>query len=57
MAVAIGTHEVVGDPATVAAGIQEVLDAGIDGILFTFFDYDRDLTRFTQDVLPLLPRE
>jgi alkanesulfonate monooxygenase SsuD/methylene tetrahydromethanopterin reductase-like flavin-dependent oxidoreductase (luciferase family) len=57
MAVAIGTHEVIGDPEGVAAGIREVLDAGIDGILFTFFDYVRDLTRFTQDVLPLLPRE
>ena len=51
-----GGQAMVGSPDRVAAQLQALADAGIDGCLLVFPDWERDLQQFGGDVLPLLER-
>lgn len=46
---------VVGGPERMAEHVAAIADAGIDGLLMMFPDWMPDLTRFYDDVIPLLP--
>lgn len=50
----INTRTFIGTPAEVADALREVLDAGLDGLLFTVYDYRSDLYRLVDQVLPAL---
>lgn len=51
----MGVPVVLGSPATVAAQIDEIeRDTGIDGMLFSWPDFETGIGRFGQEVMPLL---
>ena len=50
----INTRTFIGTPRDVTAELREFLDAGLDGLLFTVYDYERDLAQLAADVLPRL---
>jgi dimethylsulfone monooxygenase len=53
----LGGHiQIVGSPEDVAEQIQQLHDAGIDGIQIGFYDYAPELDFFAKNVLPLLER-
>jgi FMNH2-dependent dimethyl sulfone monooxygenase len=53
----LGGHiQIIGSPEDVADQIQQLYDAGIDGIQIGFYDYVPDLDFFAANVLPLLER-
>jgi FMNH2-dependent dimethyl sulfone monooxygenase len=53
----LGGHiQIIGSPEDVADQIQQLHDAGIDGIQIGFYDYVPDLDFFAANVLPLLER-
>jgi dimethylsulfone monooxygenase len=53
----LGGHiQIVGSPEDVADQIQQLHDAGIDGVQIGFYDYVPDLDFFAANVLPLLER-
>jgi alkanesulfonate monooxygenase SsuD/methylene tetrahydromethanopterin reductase-like flavin-dependent oxidoreductase (luciferase family) len=49
-----GGSGLVGTAADIAARLQVLSDAGLDGVLLTWVDFVDGLRRFTADVLPLL---
>jgi alkanesulfonate monooxygenase SsuD/methylene tetrahydromethanopterin reductase-like flavin-dependent oxidoreductase (luciferase family) len=51
-----GGNILVGTAARIADQLQQLADAGLDGVLFTWVDFVDGLKRFTRDVMPLLER-
>lgn len=49
-----GGFPLFGSPEQIVDRLHAVADAGIDGMLLTWFDYADGLSRWTADVLPLL---
>jgi len=49
-----GTFPLIGSAQTIADRLEMLSDAGIDGLLLTWFDYASGLRRFTAEILPLL---
>ena len=49
-----GGFPLVGTAETIAQRLEMLSDAGIDGVLLTWLDYDAGLASFTGDVLPKL---
>lgn len=47
-------HPLTGTPEQIASGIQELADAGLEGMAITFNDYDDGLERYERQILPLL---
>ena len=54
--VSCGGPPVVGTAQDVADKLAEVSERGIDGVLLSWFDFDDGLTRFTEEVVPLLEK-
>lgn len=53
----LGGHiQIVGDPGDVADAIEQLSEAGMDGIQIGFYDYGPDLEFFAAEVTPLLER-
>lgn len=50
----LNTRAFIGTPPDVSAELREFLDAGLDGLLFTVYDYERDLVSLAETVLPRL---
>ena len=51
----MGIPAVVGSPATIAAQIDEIQrDTGIDGMLFSWPEFEDGINRFGEEVMPLL---
>ncbi|PQA87613.1 LLM class flavin-dependent oxidoreductase [Hyphococcus luteus] len=48
-----GAH-MIGSPEEIAEKLKAFSDAGFDGTVMTFIDYQRDVRGFIKDVLPLL---
>lgn len=46
---------VAGSATTIAEHLQSISDAGVDGLLVMFPDWDDGLTRFADEVLPIVP--
>lgn len=53
-AASAGGFPLVGTTETIAGRLQLLSDAGIDGVLLTWLDYEVGLTKFVREVLPLL---
>ncbi|WP_245607062.1 LLM class flavin-dependent oxidoreductase [Pseudonocardia spinosispora] len=54
---AVGGHlHLVGSPEEIADQLEQLHDAGLDGVQITFYDYQPELTYFGQAVLPLLEK-
>lgn len=53
-AAAGGTHTLVGTPEQIVDGLQEIKDAGIDGVFIEMIDYVEELPFFEEKVMPLL---
>jgi len=51
-----GGIQLFGTPHDIAARLKTLSDCGLDGILLTFVDYERGMTRFAEGVLPLLEK-
>lgn len=51
-----GGFPLVGTSETIAQRLEMLNNAGIDGVLLTWLDYDTGLASFTQDVLPKLEK-
>lgn len=49
-----GDVQLVGTPDHIAGRLQELSDAGLDGILLTWVDFVDGMSRFNRDVMPLL---
>src|SRR5690606_15986017 len=49
-----GDVQLVGTPDHIASRLQDLSDAGLDGILLTWVDFVDGITRFNRDVMPLL---
>jgi dimethylsulfone monooxygenase len=49
-----GGFPLIGTAETIAARLEQVSKAGIDGMLLTWFDYANGMDRFAAEVLPLL---
>ena len=47
---------VVGDPDHVAELFKNLSDAGVDGFLLTWLDYEGGLARFGRELLPRLEK-
>jgi dimethylsulfone monooxygenase len=52
--VGFGTQVIVGTPESAVQEIKEISDAGIQGILMGFVDYDAELDYFRDRIMPLL---
>ena len=52
--VTCGGPPIVGTARDVADKLIEVSERGVDGVLLSWFDFEDGLTRFTEEVLPLL---
>ncbi|MDX5628364.1 MULTISPECIES: LLM class flavin-dependent oxidoreductase [unclassified Brenneria] len=51
----LGGHiQIVGSPADVADALEQLHQAGIDGVQIGFYDYEPELAFFAAEVLPLL---
>ncbi len=51
----LGGHiQIIGDPQDVAEALQQLYDAGINGVQLGFYDYEPELKFFAEQVLPLL---
>jgi alkanesulfonate monooxygenase SsuD/methylene tetrahydromethanopterin reductase-like flavin-dependent oxidoreductase (luciferase family) len=50
----MGGRPVVGSAVDIANELEELSARGVDGILFSWFDFDDGLNRFMADVMPLL---
>lgn len=51
----LGGHiQIIGDPLDVADALQQLRDAGLDGVQIGFYDYAPELEFFAAHVLPLL---
>ncbi|MGW6898940.1 LLM class flavin-dependent oxidoreductase [Streptomyces sp. NPDC054919] len=55
-AAGVGGFPLVGTAERIAERLETLSDAGIDGVLMTWVDYDEGLGRFTKQVLPLLEK-
>lgn len=51
-----GDVQLVGTPSHIAVKLQELSDAGLDGILLTWVDFVDGMSRFNREVMPLLER-
>ena len=49
-----GGYPVIGTPEQVVEELQKISDAGIDGVIFGFLDYNEELKYFDSAVMPLL---
>jgi alkanesulfonate monooxygenase SsuD/methylene tetrahydromethanopterin reductase-like flavin-dependent oxidoreductase (luciferase family) len=50
----LGTRPFIGTPASIVDALQAYFATGLDGILFTYYDYELDLHRFADEILPHL---
>lgn len=50
----INTRTFIGTPAEIVAELEEYLVAGLDGLLFTVYDYERDLACLADEIIPAL---
>lgn len=50
-------HRLIGTPEQVVEKMQQLVDAGIDGVAGIWFDYERDIQTFAELVAPLAERE
>jgi len=50
----MGARQLVGTPDRVAAGLQELSEIGLDGLMLAFLDYYEELPYFAEAVLPRL---
>jgi FMNH2-dependent dimethyl sulfone monooxygenase len=49
-----GGFPLIGTPEQVVEGLQQISDAGIDGVIFGFLDFNEELKHFDAEVMPLL---
>lgn len=49
-----GGYHLVGTPEQVAAELVKISEAGIDGMIFGFVDWEQELPYFLEEVMPLL---
>jgi FMNH2-dependent dimethyl sulfone monooxygenase len=49
-----GSFPLVGTPENIASQIEELADAGIDGLALSFLNYREELQQFNETVVPLL---
>ncbi len=52
-----GSVHLVGTPASIVERLKEFSEAGADGIVLTFVDYEEGLQTWMKDVAPLLVQE
>ena len=52
-----GGWPLIGTPDDVADGLEQLAAAGLDGSVFGFVDYNKELPYFEQEVLPRLQRK
>jgi alkanesulfonate monooxygenase SsuD/methylene tetrahydromethanopterin reductase-like flavin-dependent oxidoreductase (luciferase family) len=52
--VGFGTHVIVGTPDMVVDELQRISDAGVQGVLMGFVDFDGEMDYFGEKVMPLL---
>lgn len=50
----LGTRAFVGTPEDIVAELHAYFATGLDGLLFTFYDYEEDLGMFVEEVMPHL---
>ena len=50
----MGARQLVGTPDRVAAGLRELSEIGLDGLMLAFLDYYEELPYFAEAVLPRL---
>jgi FMNH2-dependent dimethyl sulfone monooxygenase len=50
----LGTRPFIGTPEDIVTELREYFATGLDGLLFTFYDYEEDLGRFAEQILPHL---
>jgi alkanesulfonate monooxygenase SsuD/methylene tetrahydromethanopterin reductase-like flavin-dependent oxidoreductase (luciferase family) len=56
IAAGYGGYPILGTAQDIAATLSSISDAGVDGVLLTWLDYERGLARFGETVLPLLEK-
>lgn len=54
LTVSAGGIITVGTPESVAEQLRSLSDAGVDAVMLTFQNYEKDLKRFATDILPIL---
>ena len=52
--IAIGGHPILGTARDIADQLEQLSERGVDGVLSAWFDFEVGLTRFCDEVLPLL---
>jgi FMNH2-dependent dimethyl sulfone monooxygenase len=50
----MGARQLIGTPDQVAAGLVELSEIGLDGVMLAFLDYERELPHFAETVMPKL---
>lgn len=50
----LGTRAFIGAPEQIISELRAYFAAGLDGLLFTFYDYEEDLSIFIEEVMPYL---
>ncbi len=50
----LGTRTFIGTPQSIFDDLQAYFAVGLDGLLFTFYDFELDLYRFADQILPHL---
>ncbi|MFC5952875.1 LLM class flavin-dependent oxidoreductase [Pseudonocardia lutea] len=53
---AFGAQQLIGTPDSIAKAMVEVCEAGVDGLVCQWIDYEEGLDTFTEHVLPRLER-
>jgi FMNH2-dependent dimethyl sulfone monooxygenase len=56
IAAGYGGYPILGTAQDIAATLSSISDAGMDGVLLTWLDYERGLASFGETVLPLLEK-
>lgn len=49
-----GSYPLLGTPDDIVAGLRDLYDVGVDGVLMSFLRYQRDTERFGQEIRPRL---
>jgi dimethylsulfone monooxygenase len=57
IAAGYGGYPILGTAQDIAATLSSISDAGVDGVLLTWLDYERGLARFGATVLPRLEQQ
>lgn len=57
MALGAGSYPLIGTPEQIADEIEKLYEAGVNGILFSFINYEKEMPYFNDNVLPILKQK